>query len=155
MRTESLSTRYDFFLISNDRKGWHLTELEVPGGQERRLFGVFDGHGGKDVATFAAERIGPEFERQYAVKAGTGAEAATNPVVASPGQKQKKGEKSTAGKGSGGDAAGAALKRAFMTIDKEFLDQHGCRLPTTGSCGLVCYIERGVLWSAIVGDSRY
>jgi hypothetical protein len=72
----------------------------------------------------------------------------------SPGQKSKKSSKSTIGKGCPGDGAGAALKRAFVAIDKEFLDLHGGRLPTTGSCGLLCYIEHGVLWSAIVGDSR-
>ena len=124
--------------------------------QARRLFGVFDGHGGKDVASFATERIGMEFEKQYSEKTGRSADGVANLFfeAGSPGQKQKKAGKSAVGKGSGGDAAGAALKRAFIAVDKQFLDQHGRRLPTTGSCGLVCYIEHSVLWSAIVGDSR-
>ena len=49
---------------------------------------------------------------------------------------------------------GVALKQAFLAIDSEFLDRYGRVSATTGSCGLVCYVEDGAVWSAIVGDSR-
>jgi serine/threonine protein phosphatase PrpC len=126
-------------------------------GQARGLFGVFDGHGGKDVASFALERIGPLFDKQYAKKSGGGAEDVVSLFfeAASPAQKQKKAAAEGDGNKGNGDEPGAALKRAFVEIDEEFLNQHGRRLPTTGSCGLVCYIERGIVWSAIVGDSRF
>ncbi len=117
---------------------------------------MFDGHGGKDVASYALERIGPLFEKQYSKKSGGDADDVVSLFfeAASPAKKQKKGADGDS-KGGGGDEPGAALKRAFVEIDEEFLNQHGRRLPTTGSCGLVCYIERGVVWSAIVGDSRF
>uniref|UniRef100_A0A7S0NBD2 PPM-type phosphatase domain-containing protein n=1 Tax=Cryptomonas curvata TaxID=233186 RepID=A0A7S0NBD2_9CRYP len=123
----------------------------------RGLFGVFDGHGGKDVASFALERIGPLFDKQYAKKSRGDADDVVSLFfeAASSAQKQKKAAAAAGGSKVGsGDEPGAALKRAFVEIDEEFLNQHGRRLPTTGSCGLVCYIERGVVWSAIVGDSR-
>jgi hypothetical protein len=124
--------------------------------QARGLFGVFDGHGGKDVASFALERIGPLFDKQYSKKSKGDADDVISLFfeAAGPAPKQKKAAAEGGSKVDSGDDPGAALKRAFVEIDEEFLNQHGRRLPTTGSCGLVCYIERGIVWSAIVGDSR-
>ena len=63
-------------------------------------------------------------------------------------------QKSSRGDGSRREEARDALKQSFLAIDGEFLDTHGKKSPTTGSCGLACFVEGGVVWSAVVGDSR-
>lgn len=39
-------------------------------------------------------------------------------------------------------------------MDTRFLEAHGAANPTCGSCALLCLLEGGALYAAIVGDSR-
>jgi serine/threonine protein phosphatase PrpC len=43
-------------------------EIDLPGGQKGAIFGVFDGHGGKDVAVFAEKNFKRVLEQELKVK---------------------------------------------------------------------------------------
>jgi hypothetical protein len=115
------------------------------------LFCVFDGHGGSECSSFATEKFSAAFYKNYSKKE-------TKPIDDLESLFFSTGGKETRETGSGrsddGDDARRALKKSFLAIDSEFLDTHGKKSPTTGSCGLVCFLEAGAVWSAVVGDSR-
>ncbi|KAJ1494053.1 phosphatase 2C-like domain-containing protein [Baffinella frigidus] len=46
------------------------------------------------------------------------------------------------------------MKETFQAVDRRFLEGQGTSNPTCGSCALLCLLEGGSLYSAIVGDSR-
>lgn len=115
------------------------------------LFCVFDGHGGSDCSAFATEKFSAEFYNNYTRKESKPIDDLENLFFSASGGKEPRGAGST--RSSDNDAR-AALKRSFLAIDEQFLDTHGKKSPTTGSCGLVCFLEAGAVWSAVVGDSR-
>ena len=112
------------------------------------LFCIFDGHGGSECSAFATEKFPAEFLKNYTKKESKPIDDLTSLFFSGTEQKSSRGD------GSRREEARDALKQSFLAIDGEFLDTHGKKSPTTGSCGLACFVEGGVVWSAVVGDSR-
>jgi hypothetical protein len=122
------------------------------------LFCIFDGHGGSECSSFASEKISQEFLKHYSKKKSQPIDDIACLFFSSVSKEARKGEDGShlnaAGQSCKNNEPGKALKKTFLAIDSEFLDLHGKKNPTTGSCALACYIEAGAVWSAVVGDSR-
>lgn len=135
----------------------------------QRAFGVFDGHGGSECSQYTMENIADVLAKFYKPKkdakskmdglegmffAGSDAKdkAADQDSAGKDEKKSKKPEEAT--RGSKDDPTRQALKDTFRAIDLQFLEAHGQDHPTCGSCGLMCVLEEGCVWTANAGDSR-
>ena len=118
------------------------------------LVAVFDGHGGRDCASFAAETLPACFKDGY-----------TPPVSAVSGLDALRARFFASGSTSATEAparradASESLAAAFRECDRRWMSEHSCkpgakRLTRSGSCALVCFCdaERAVVANA--GDCR-
>ena len=114
----------------------------------QRLFGVFDGHGGRHCSQFAVENIG-----QVYAKLNTSPEDTAAGLESLEGAFFSAAESKAAGERAPSKVK-ALLKRTFQTIDDEFFKALGDDFNVCGTCGVVCAVEDGCVWAANAGDSR-
>ena len=111
---------------------------------KQRLYGVFDGHGGRHCSEFVVQHIGEVFASLY-----KGCDDSLENMFFS----------SDAGQGKADSAkheatTKTALKGAFKAVDEQFFQKLGEEHNVCGSCGLLCLVEDGSVWAANCGDSR-
>jgi hypothetical protein len=111
---------------------------------KQRLYGVFDGHGGRHCSEFVVQHIGEVFASLY-----KGCDNSLENMFFSSdaGQGKSDSAKHEANKKT-------ALKGAFKAVDEQFFQKLGEEHNVCGSCGLLCLVEDGSVWAANCGDSR-
>ena len=121
---------------------------------KQRLFGVFDGHGGRHCSQFTVEHISETFAKFNSGPKDTKADL--DDLEDAFFSSSDKSEKQDKGKGKGDGATGvkAALKKTFQALDDEFFSALGEEHNICGTCGLLCVVEDRCVWAANAGDSR-
>ncbi|EKX50078.1 hypothetical protein GUITHDRAFT_104473 [Guillardia theta CCMP2712] len=99
---------------------------------EENVFAVFDGHGGPECSRWMARHVISEFDKIC-------------PRNGTKKPKEKETEKQEMKKN---------LKTLFARLDDTYMSNYGAQNPFCGSCGLLCHVSGGSIWSANVGDSR-
>lgn len=114
---------------------------------KQKIFGVFDGHGGRHCSQYVIEHIGEIYSKCNKTAGGGDGKAQIDGLEGMFFSSDSAGAKKS-GK------AKAALKSTFKEVDEMFFKELGDEHNVCGSCAVLCVVEDGCVWAANCGDSR-